>query len=213
MTPEQPGRDPSPKRPYFGRDDDTRVAGEATVALTPDAARQVTEHVPDPSTATFITVQRLGVALTQAAALVGFWYKMPTSGLLEVWIQAQCSFARHQLTLLDEWDVLDASIRQDNQIAFRAQGGGIATQMRTSVGSGFYLRRDTSGTWTVENITPGQKFWAHLFSDVAFLAGTWVHVEVGTQTLTSEWTNDIQATSRTDFRYFIPQAAVGSTGG
>lgn len=81
------------------------------------------------------------------------------------------------------------------------------------MGSGFYIGPDTSGTWTVERLTPGQKFWAHLFSDVTFPAGTWVHVEVGTQTLTAEWTNDMQVTSRTDFRYFIPQAAVGSTGG
>jgi hypothetical protein len=41
-------------------------------------------------------------ASAQAAGLVGFWYKMPTFGLLEVWNQAQCSFARHQVTLLDE---------------------------------------------------------------------------------------------------------------
>uniref|UniRef100_A0AAU2K1Q8 Uncharacterized protein n=1 Tax=Streptomyces sp. NBC_00049 TaxID=2903617 RepID=A0AAU2K1Q8_9ACTN len=152
-------------------------------------------------------------ARTQAAGLVGLWFHMPTTGKLDVWVEAQCRRATHHLQLIDEFGVSDANIGQTNQIAFRAQGGSTATPLVTSLASGFRVRDDDSGSWDVDAFAPGHTFWAHMFSEASFPKGTWVHVEVGTQTVTDSFTNDMEVFSTANFRYIITRAAVGSTGG
>ncbi|MEV4921633.1 S8 family peptidase [Streptomyces roseoverticillatus] len=62
MTRPQNGDLSSLKQPFFNRNDDARVPGEAIVKLTPEATSQIREHIPDISIADSIGARCLGIA-------------------------------------------------------------------------------------------------------------------------------------------------------
>jgi hypothetical protein len=144
-------------------------------------------------------------------ASVGFWYRMPAAGLVEAWIQGQSAAAHHHVSLYDEWGWSDSFAYQYDYLTLKATGA-TPSGLATSQMSWFFESGHTDGHWDKHYLCNACTYWAHLYSDIAFPAGTWVYVEVGTRTTNSCFANDVSVYSTADFRWFYPKVWVESTG-
>ena len=143
---------------------------------------------------------------------VGFWYLMPSAGLVEVWIEGQSAASHHHLSLYDEWWWSDSSTYQYDFLTLKATGAS-PSGVRTSQMSWFYQTGHTSGHWDNHYLCDGCAYWAHLYSDIAFPAGSWVWVEIGTKNTNYAFADDVSVYSDIDFRWFLRSVWVESTGG
>jgi len=113
-------------------------------------------------------------------ASVGFWYQMPATGLIEVWIEGQSASSHHHLSLWDEWGWSSSGIHQRNYLTFKATGTPTSDELRESEMSFFVRTGYADGTWDEHYLSDGNVYWAHMFSDVPFAKGSWIYIEVGT---------------------------------
>lgn len=143
---------------------------------------------------------------------VGFWYRMPTTGLLDVWIKAQSASDHHHLSLVDEWGWSGSSNYQYNFLTLKATAP-TSDEVRTSRMSWWRERGYTNGNWDRHYLTHGGTYWAHLFSDVSFPANSWVYVTAGTRTYNYAYSNDVSVWSTIKFKWFLENVYVRSTGG
>lgn len=152
------------------------------------------------------------VGYIEYLASVGFWYQMPSTGLVEVWIEGQSGSSHHHLSLWDEWGWSDSSTYQRNYLTLKATGSS-TSELRRSQMSWFYETGYTDGYWDNHYLTDGNIYWAHLFSDISFAAGSWVYVEVGMRNWNYCYANDVEVYSDVNFKWFIKSVWVESTGG
>jgi hypothetical protein len=143
---------------------------------------------------------------------VGFWYRMPSTGLVEVWIEGQSAASHHHLTLHNEFGWSDSSVAQVNLLTLRTSDG-VPDERKTSQMSSFSEIGDTSGFWDNHYLSDGATYWAHLFSAVSYPSGSWIYIQVGTQTFNYCTANDVAVYSTVHFRWFIKSVWVESTGG
>jgi hypothetical protein len=142
---------------------------------------------------------------------IGSWYKMPKTGLVEVWIEAQLGLGLHICDLDDEWGFSDSHVLQWSYLWLQTWGPPDSKE-RTALMSNFYEEGYTDEYWSTQFLTSGQTYWAHLFSDVSYAKDTWLYVDVGVYTHNYVYTNDVEAKSRIDFKWFFPRVYVDSTG-
>jgi hypothetical protein len=142
---------------------------------------------------------------------IGFWYRMPSAGLIEVWVEAQCSAAHHHVTLYDEVGWSDSFCLQRDYLTLKTSGS-VPDQQKESRMSWFDVDGYTSGNWDQHYLTDGNTYWAHLFSAAAYPANENVYVRVGTRTYNKCFANDVSTYSTADFRWFIKSVSVESTG-
>jgi hypothetical protein len=132
------------------------------------------------------------------------------SRLVEVWIEAQLGRGQHRLELDDEWGVSDSTVRQWSYLSLQTWGPP-NSQLRTALMSEWYAQGYTDGSFNREFLTPGKTYWAHLFSDTVYAKNAWVYVDAGVYSRNYVYTNDVEAVSRVDFKWFIPRVYVDST--
>jgi hypothetical protein len=142
---------------------------------------------------------------------VGFWYKMPKAGLVEVWIKAQCAHNLHYCALYDEWGWSDSSVYQRDYLTMKATSPS-SDVLSMSQMSWWYEDGYNSGFWSNHYLTEGSTYWAHLYSDVSFQKDAWVYVLVGTRTWNYCFANDVEVYSDAKFKWFIQAVYVRSTG-
>jgi|GEM_PF-2443678 len=142
---------------------------------------------------------------------IGFWFKMPKTGLVEVWIEAQLGTGLHDCHLDDEWGVSDATSRQWSYLTLQTWGTPDGA-LRLAEMSSFYEVGCSDGDWSIQFLTSGSTYWAHLVSDVVYAKDAWVYVDIGVHNRNYVYTNDVEDDSRVDFNWFIPSVTVGSTG-
>jgi hypothetical protein len=141
---------------------------------------------------------------------LGISYKMPATGLVEIWIEAQCADNHHHLTLSDEWWWSDAS---DDQYAYLATqtlgpGGG---EWRYVLLSEFHAD-GTDGYWNRHNLINGKTYWAHTFSDASYAKDKWVYVWVGSHNDQRAFCNDVSLYGDIRFKWFFKSVWIDSTG-
>jgi hypothetical protein len=146
---------------------------------------------------------------------VSFWYQMPTTGLIEVWIEAIEMSCHHNLTLIDEFGWSDSSVNQHNYVTLKASVGGSASELQRAEMSWFTESGHTEGFWDHRNLSDGATYWVNLVSDPSVIlpAGSWVLVEVGTLNFHSCLANDVEIYSTMDFSWVIKSVIIRSTGG
>ncbi|MDM7993458.1 MAG: hypothetical protein QUS11_09105 [Candidatus Fermentibacter sp.] len=135
---------------------------------------------------------------------VGWWYKMPSAGILEVYVQMQPSECLHYLSLHDEFGISDSFSSQYDYATFRVRGGSY----RTSSSSWNRWDGFRSGSWSFRHLTPGSSYWFHFFSAEAYAKDAWVLPEAGTMSRHRTFANDVSVYSKMDFRFFIQRMYV-----
>ncbi|MFQ5604326.1 MAG: hypothetical protein ACE5HS_13745 [bacterium] len=144
--------------------------------------------------------------------MVAFFYQMPATGLLEVWIEAQSGLSRHRLNLSDEWGWSYASAHQKNYLALKATSSTQTSETRLCEMSRFDVSDETDGFWNISPLTDGNSYWAHLFSSVPFEEGKYVLVQVGVRNFHSSFANDVEVDSTMEFNWFLKSVRLKSTG-
>jgi hypothetical protein len=139
--------------------------------------------------------------------LVGFWYKMPKAGMLEVYIKAQNSFNEHYCSLSDEWGISDSSNYQYNYLILDIvdPDSDIVSSSRMSW---WYETGYNNGHWVNSYLTEGNDYWAHLYSDIPFAKDKWVYVLVGTRTYNYAFANDVKVYAHLLFKWFIEKVYI-----
>ena len=103
-------------------------------------------------------------------------------------------------------------VDQNDYLTLKADGP-TSDEWRKSRMSWFTEVGYTDGYWDNHYLTDGGTYWAHLFTDTAFSAGSWVWVQVGTWTNQYTFANDVSVTSEASFKWYINSVWVESTGG
>jgi hypothetical protein len=147
-----------------------------------------------------------------ADAQIAFWFTPSAPGLVEVWVEAQCGKALHDLDLVDEWGVSDSSSSQNNYIMMHVLHPNVTGP---SLSQTSWFLCDSNGDTahiTREFVSPGDVAFHHLFSDGPVLAHQPVVVRVGTRSVAGSRTNDMEVRSTSTFRWFIRSVQLRTTG-
>jgi hypothetical protein len=154
------------------------------------------------------------VAVYEFTALVQFWYRMPTPGLVSVWLEAESRNCQHDVSMIDEFGWSDADVTQRNFFVLRATVGGGGGRVDNQ-SCWFFVNDQSEGHWQARYFNIGQTYWHNIVSDshTVFPAGAWVLVEVGTQNWQSSFANDVEVYSTMHFEWILKSVQVSSTGG
>jgi len=140
---------------------------------------------------------------------------MPTSGLVEVWIEAQSNWSHHHVSLWDEFGWSYSAFNQHNYLTLKASVGESASELQLAEMSWFQGTGHTDGYWDNHYLVDGDIYWANLISDPRIIipAGAWVLVEVGMLNWNTAFSNDVSVYSTLDFAWTINHVSIHSTGG
>lgn len=139
---------------------------------------------------------------------VGFWFRMPAAGLVEVWIRYQDINTDYTGQLWDESGCSDADIRQLSRVYLWTKGS--TERYSTTVD---YRRGESEGSWAVGGPTyPGQILSKHLFSNKSYTANEWVYVAAGVRDMNYFWLDDMTCRSTMTSKWFVNHVAIRSTG-
>jgi len=130
---------------------------------------------------------------------ISIWYKMPSAGILEVYVEALPTVNQHYCSLYDEWGWSDSSVYQRNYITLQVNGGS----MKTSQASYWYEYGYTNGHWNNSYLQNASPYWYHIYSAEAYAKDQWVLPRIGSRTWNSCIANDVSTYSQLDFRWFI----------
>ncbi|RZU75478.1 hypothetical protein EV384_4021 [Micromonospora kangleipakensis] len=138
---------------------------------------------------------------------VAFAFVPPTTGLVEVLIDAQCVQATHRLDTTDEWGWSNSSTGQRNFLMLDVLHPNVSEPSYAEM-SAFDEKTDDDESFLQEKLTRGAHYFAQLFSAGPVPAGQSVIVCVGTRSFDLSGTNDVSIHSTSDFRWFISSVEV-----
>ncbi|HUU19437.1 MAG TPA: hypothetical protein VMW72_19970 [Sedimentisphaerales bacterium] len=139
---------------------------------------------------------------------VGFWFRMPAAGLVEVWIRYQDINTDYTGQLWDESDCSDADIQQLSRAYLWTLG---STERYSTIVD--YRRGESKGSWAVGGPTyPGQILSKHLFSNKSYATNDWVWVAAGVRDMNYFWVDDMSCRSTMTSRWFVKHVVIRSTG-
>ncbi|WP_412816936.1 hypothetical protein [Micromonospora sp. MS34] len=142
-----------------------------------------------------------------AFSAVAFAFVPPTTGLVEVLIDAQCVAATHRLDTADEWGWSNSHTTQQNFLMLDVLHPNVAEPSYAEM-SRLDETTDDDESFLQERLTRGTHYFAQLFSAGPVPAGEAVIVCAGTRSFDKSGTNDVSIDSRSDFRWFISSAEV-----
>ncbi|MFE9960222.1 hypothetical protein [Micromonospora sp. NPDC005299] len=138
---------------------------------------------------------------------VAFAFVPPTTGLVEVLIDAQCVQATHRLETTDEWGWSNSSTGQRNFLMLDVLHPSVSEPSYAEM-SAFDEATDDDESFLQENLTRGAHYFAQLFSAGPVPAGQSVIVCAGTRSFDLSGTNDVSIESASDFRWFISSVEI-----
>ncbi|MGR6319928.1 hypothetical protein Q2K19_26245 [Micromonospora soli] len=138
---------------------------------------------------------------------VAFAFVPPTTGLIEVLIDAQCVQATHRLDTTDEWGWSNSRTGQTNFLMLDVLHPNVSEPSYAEM-STFDEATDDDDHFLQVKLTRGAHYFAQLFSAGPVPAGQSVIVCVGTRSFDSSGTNDVSIHSTSDFRWFISSVEV-----
>ncbi len=146
-------------------------------------------------------------ASVDAFSTIAFRFVPPTTGLVEVLIDAQCVEGTHRLRTGNEWGWSDSRTSQLNFLMLDVLHPNVAEPSFAEM-SRFVVDTDSDGSHHRENLVRGQHYFANLFSAGPVPAGQDVVVCVGTRSFDKSGANDVSIHSTSDFRWFISSVEV-----
>lgn len=139
---------------------------------------------------------------------VGFWFRMPAAGLVEVWIRYQDINTDYTGQLWDESGCSDADIQQLSRAYLWTSG---STERYSTIVD--YRRGEREGSWAVGGPTvPGSILSKHIFSNKSYAVGEWVWVAAGVRDMNYFWVDDMSCRSTMTSRWFVNHVVIRSTG-
>jgi hypothetical protein len=143
----------------------------------------------------------------RAEAQIAFGFEAPTSGLVEVLVDAQCGIGTHDLDMEDEFGFSSSTTSQENYLMMNVLHPNVSRDSVAAM-SFFSADFDDETHFHVENVIPGQHYFAQFFSAGAIPGGQSVVITVGTRSIDDSNANDVEVHSRSDFRWFISSVQV-----
>ena len=147
-------------------------------------------------------------ASVTAEAQIAFGFVPPVAGLVEVLIDAQSTISTQHVQIEDEWGFSNAWCNQNNSLMMNVLHPNVPDPSLALMAN---LYEETDGDDLQadrQNLTPGQHYFAHLFSSGPVPAGQTVVVTAGTRTFDIARANDMELHSRTNFQWFINSVEV-----
>ena len=145
---------------------------------------------------------------TDTMCEVGFWFKMPAAGLLEVWAYYQDINTDYTGYLHDESGCSDANVLQLSRLYLWTGGSTERYHTEVEVKRG----EDDEGEWAKYLTAPGTVIARNFVSQRAYAAGEWVYGAIGVRDYNYFWVDDMSCRSRMVSQWFVKQVAVRSTG-
>lgn len=146
-------------------------------------------------------------ASVDAHSQIAFAFTPPTTGLVEVLIDAQNTFGTHAISARDEWGWSNSTTHQTNFLMFDVLHPNVPEPSFAQM-SGVTLKTDDDETLFRENLTRGQHYFAQMFSSGPVPAGETVIITAGTRSFDLSGTNDVAIHSRAHFEWFISSVEV-----
>ena len=144
---------------------------------------------------------------TDTMCEVGFWYRMPVAGILEVWAWFQDINTDYTGFLNDESGCSDADVHQLSRLYLWTNA---STERYSTMVD--YHRGEHEGSWGNTLTSPGTVIAKHFFSQKTYAAGEWVYAAIGVRDYNYFWVDDMSCRSRMYSKWFVKQTAVRSTG-
>jgi hypothetical protein len=145
---------------------------------------------------------------TDIMAEVGFWFRMPAAGLVEVWIRYRDIDTDYTGRLWDESGCSDANVRQLSRAYLWTSGS--SERYSTVID---YRRGESSGSWARGGPTaPGAILSRHLFSHRSYATNEWVDVRAGVRDMNYFWVDDMGCRSTMTSKWHVDHVAIRSTG-
>ncbi|MEV1143719.1 hypothetical protein [Micromonospora sp. NPDC049799] len=138
---------------------------------------------------------------------IAFAFVPPTTGLVEVLIDAQCVEATHRLETEDEWGWSNSRTGQRNFLMLDVLHPNVSEPSYAEM-SVLDEATDDDESFLQEKLTRGAHYFAQLFSAGPVPAGQSVVVCAGTRSFDKSGTNDVAIHSTSDFRWFISSVEV-----
>lgn len=173
-----------------------------------DADRRMILHPPSGLVGNIATMDcsdasSFDVASVDGRSQIAFGFTAPVAGVIEVLIDAQSTFDRHDFAIEDEWGFSDGWCNQSNMLMMNVLHPNVP-EPAFAVMSGVFEETDGDDlTVARENLTRGQHFFAQLTSSGPVSAGEKVVITVGTRTFDLARANDMTVHSRSDCQWFI----------
>ncbi|SCG70091.1 hypothetical protein GA0070613_4712 [Micromonospora inositola] len=142
-----------------------------------------------------------------AFSAIAFAFVPPTTGLVEVLIDAQCVEATHRLDTEDEWGWSNSHTTQQNFLMLDVLHPNVSEPSYAEM-STLDEKTDDDESFLQEKLTRGTHYFAQLFSAGPVPAGQSVVVCAGTRSFDKSGTNDVSIDSTSDFRWFISSVEV-----
>ncbi|MFI7212025.1 hypothetical protein [Micromonospora maritima] len=133
---------------------------------------------------------------------IGFNFRAPATGAVEIFIEARCGGALHELRVVDEFGVSDSSTSQENFLMMHVLHNNV-TAPSFALMSRFKWVTDRTGVIVREFLTPGGLFTARLFSNGPIQKGQTVHIRAGTRSGDGSITNDMEINSKSTMRWSL----------
>jgi hypothetical protein len=139
---------------------------------------------------------------------IAFRFDAPTTGLVEVLIDAQSIFGSHHVRIEDEFGFSNAWSNQHNSLMMNVLHPSVPEPSFAGMSNIFVESDGDDVNVTQGNLTRGRHFFAQLFSSGPVQAGESVIVTVGTRTFDMGRANDMELHSRMHFEWFINSVEV-----
>lgn len=141
---------------------------------------------------------------------VRFWYRIPATGLVEVWMRMQAIHTPYSGWHSDEWGFSGVGTDQESHATLQVISPGPGATRKATILD--YRRTGTNANWSREVSQAPTQRWAHLYSLGSFAEGTWLLLETGTEEWNHFWSNDVSVGSYMTQRWFLQNVYVRSTG-
>ena len=147
-------------------------------------------------------------ASATAEAQIAFAFVPPTAGVVEVLINAQSTFATHDLRMEDEWGWSNSWTHQHNYLMMNVLHPNVP-EPSLSLMTEFQADWDgDDATFHQENLIRGGHYYSHLFSSGPVPAGQSVMISAGTRTFDIAYSNDVEVHSKSNVQWFINSVEV-----
>ncbi len=139
-----------------------------------------------------------------------FWYRMPATGMAEIYMMLRCVWTPYSGDFDDEWGWSDANCDQEHYAYLRVISPAVGANRYSTLLD--YRRTGTDAKWSRIVANPNDVRWPHIFSADPYVANTWLLLEVGTEEWNHFWSNDVSLYSNMTMRWLLERVYVKSTG-